>query len=197
MKKKWLTSVVLALCIALVASLFTACGKKKVTIELSQTTLSLTVGDSATLTATTSNGKDVEWSSSDTKIATVSSRGGVTAQGAGTATITATCGKATATCSVTVTEKVVIGFTFTNAAGETLTEATVDRDGTLQPTRRRPTTARSPRGNLRTRASHRSARRVLSAAFSTARRISLSRPRRVRALSKSPSWITSKARSTR
>lgn len=132
MKKKWLTSVVLALCIALVASLFTACGKKKVTIELSQTTLSLTVGDSATLTATTSNGKDVEWSSSDTKIATVSSRGGVTAQGAGTATITATCGKATATCSVTVTEKVVIGFTFTNAAGETLTEATVDRDGTLQ-----------------------------------------------------------------
>lgn len=132
MKKKWLTSVVLALCIALVASLVTACGKKKVTIELSQTTLALTVGDSATLTATTSNGKDVEWSSSDTKIATVSSRGGVTAQGAGTATITATCGKATATCSVTVTEKVVIGFTFTNAAGETLTEATVDRDGTLQ-----------------------------------------------------------------
>lgn len=132
MKKKWLTSVVLALCIALVASLVTACGKKKVTIELSQTTLALTVGDSATLTATTSNGKDVEWSSSDTKIATVSSRGGVTAQGAGTATITATCGKATATCSVTVTERVVIGFTFTDAAGATLTEATVDRDGTLQ-----------------------------------------------------------------
>ncbi len=44
MKKKWLTTVVTALCLALVASLFTACGKKQVKIELSQTTLELIVG---------------------------------------------------------------------------------------------------------------------------------------------------------
>ncbi len=33
MKKKWLTTVVTALCLALVASLFTACGKKQVKID--------------------------------------------------------------------------------------------------------------------------------------------------------------------
>ncbi len=132
MKKKWLTTVVTALCLALVASLFTACGKKQVKIELSQTTLELIVGEGATLVATTSNGKDVEWSTSDAKVATVSSRGGVTAQGAGTCTITAKYGKATATCAVTVKEKIVVSFTFTDGSGATLTEATVDRDGTLQ-----------------------------------------------------------------
>lgn len=132
MKKKWLTTVVTALCLALVASLFTACGKKQVKIELSQTTLELTVGEGATLVATTSNGKDVEWSTSDANVATVSSRGGVTAQGAGTCTITAKYGKASATCAVTVKEKIVVNFTFTDGSGATLTEATVDRDGTLQ-----------------------------------------------------------------
>lgn len=132
MKKKWLTTVVTALCLALVASLFTACGKKQVKIELSQTTLELIVGGGATLVATTSNGKDVEWSTSDANVATVSSRGGVTAQGAGTCTITAKYGKATATCAVTVKEKIVVSFTFTDGSGATLTEATVERDGTLQ-----------------------------------------------------------------
>lgn len=132
MKKKWLTTVVTALCLALVASLFTACGKKQVKIELSQTTLELIVGEGATLVATTSNGKDVEWSTSDANVATVSSRGGVTAQGAGTCTITAKYGKASATCAVTVKEKIVVNFTFTDGSGATLTEATVDRDGTLQ-----------------------------------------------------------------
>ena len=90
------------------------------------------VGEGATLVATTSNGKDVEWSTSDANVATVSSRGGVTAQGAGTCTITAKYGKATATCAVTVKEKIVVSFTFTDGSGATLTEATVDRDGTLQ-----------------------------------------------------------------
>ena len=75
-------------------------------ITLSKTSLSLTKGGSATLTATVtpSNSTDsVVWTSSNTSVATVSN-GTVTAVGNGSATITATAGSKSATCSVTVTE---------------------------------------------------------------------------------------------
>ena len=72
------------------------------TVTLDKTSLSLEVGESATLVATASG--TVEWSSSDTQVATVVN-GKVTAVGAGRAVITATCGTAKATCTVTVTEK--------------------------------------------------------------------------------------------
>ena len=73
-------------------------------ISLSETSLTLTTGDTATLTATItpSNSSDiVEWTSSDESVATVSN-GVVTAVGNGSATITATAGSVSATCAVTV-----------------------------------------------------------------------------------------------
>ena len=72
------------------------------TVTLDKASLSLEVGESATLVATASG--TVEWSSSDTQVATVVN-GKVTAVGAGRAVITATCGSAKATCTVTVTEE--------------------------------------------------------------------------------------------
>ena len=78
-------------------------------VTLNQTSLSLSVGGSATLVATVSpsnaTNKNVEWDSSNAGVASVNSNGKVTAVGAGQATITVTTldGGRTATCSVTVT----------------------------------------------------------------------------------------------
>lgn len=70
-------------------------------ITLEDTTLSLTVGGSATIDYTASG--SVTWKSSNSSVASVNN-GTVTAVGAGQATITATCGTASATCTVTVSD---------------------------------------------------------------------------------------------
>ena len=78
-------------------------------IKLDSGSLSLEVGTNATLSATVTNaeGASVQWSSSDSSVATVSG-GTVTAVGAGSATIMAKVEvdgqSASATCSVTVKE---------------------------------------------------------------------------------------------
>ena len=78
-------------------------------VSVSPTTLSINKGGTSTLTATVSPGdatnKNVNWTSNNTGVATVSTSGVVTAVAAGTATITVTTvdGGKTATCAVTVT----------------------------------------------------------------------------------------------
>lgn len=80
-------------------------------IQLSQNSLSLKIGEKATLTATVSpsnaTDKTVLWSSSQTSVATVSNAGQVTAIGNGTTVITATAGNKSAKCTVTVQEGVI------------------------------------------------------------------------------------------
>lgn len=77
-------------------------------VSLSKTELTLTEGDSETITATVkpddATDKTVEWSTSDETVATVAD-GVVTAVKEGTATITAKAGEKTATCAVTVKAK--------------------------------------------------------------------------------------------
>lgn len=87
-------------------------GKVDVTsIALNKTSLALKVGESETLTATVypSNATEnsVTWQSSDDSVVTVLN-GTVTAIKAGSATVTATAGGKSATCEVTVTEKLHI-----------------------------------------------------------------------------------------
>ncbi len=81
-------------------------------VSLDKTSISMTVGDAQTLTATVApenaTDKSLTWSSSNTTVATVSSSGLVTAYSAGTATITVTTndGSYTSSCSVAVVSPV-------------------------------------------------------------------------------------------
>lgn len=82
-------------------------------VELNQTSLTLTAGETETLTATVApsnaTNKSVTWESSDESVATVAA-GVVTAVAVGTCTITVTTvdGSKTATCDVTVTAAPVV-----------------------------------------------------------------------------------------
>ena len=83
-------------------------------IALSKTEYSMFDGDTTTLSvsynpSTTTDDRTVTWNSSNTKVATVSKDGKITAIGAGTATITAKVGNFTATCKVTVSSKILKG----------------------------------------------------------------------------------------
>ena len=73
-------------------------------VGLNKSTVTFTsVGATEQLTATTlPAGASVSWASSDTSVATVSNTGLVTSVAGGTATITATAGSLTASCSVAV-----------------------------------------------------------------------------------------------
>ena len=75
-------------------------------VTLDKTSLDLNVGSTEQLTATVNpanaTNKTVTWQSSDESVATVDADGKVTAHTPGTATITATAGGQSATCTVTV-----------------------------------------------------------------------------------------------
>ncbi len=77
-------------------------------IEVSEHSLDLNAGETAALTVSilpeNTYNKKVKWSTSDSTVATVSSEGVVSAVGGGSAVITATCGKVSDECNVTVTE---------------------------------------------------------------------------------------------
>ncbi|MCL2596450.1 MAG: Ig-like domain-containing protein [Paludibacter sp.] len=83
-------------------------------VTLSQTTLSLVVGQSQTLTATVlptnATDKSVAWTSSNASVASVAN-GFVTAKSVGSTTITAKAGNKTATCMVTVSVIAVTSIT--------------------------------------------------------------------------------------
>ena len=81
-------------------------------IYLDVNTLSFnSIGSTQQLTATTvPEGGTVSWESSNTSVATVSSSGLVTSAGYGTATITASAGDVSATCSVSVVQATLVSI---------------------------------------------------------------------------------------
>ena len=100
----WLMTICLLACLsfATVACDLNSESGAKDKVELNETSVSLEVYSEYTLTATTNVKGEVTWSSSDETVATVAG-GKVSALKVGSATITATAGKASATCEVTVT----------------------------------------------------------------------------------------------
>lgn len=95
-------------------SMFMSCSNddaKLTSISLNKATLSLTVGQTETLTATIypsyAVDKDYTWSSNSTEVATVDANGKVTAVAVGTAVISATANNGSGVkgvCAVTVAE---------------------------------------------------------------------------------------------
>ncbi len=95
-------------------------------ISLDKSTATLLRGSSLTLNATTtpSEGCLVTWSSSNASVASVNKSGKVTANTAGTATITASCLDQTATCVVSVTpDTFTVSASANNAAYGSVTGA--------------------------------------------------------------------------
>ena len=93
-----------------------SCEKKEVevavtSVQVKPASLSLLVGEKNSLTATVqpaeATDKTVRWSSSNPAVATVDETGNVTAVAEGTATITASAGKVSGSCQVTVNKQIV------------------------------------------------------------------------------------------
>ena len=105
--------------------------QSEVTVSISQQTAEIAVGDTLQLTATASDGSDIEWSSSDKTIVSVTRDGLIRGAKAGTATITAKSGEATATCVVTVKsiDVTISQTTATIEKGQTLTLTAEAGDG--------------------------------------------------------------------
>ena len=110
-------------------------------ITLNKTALNLTIGASESLVATISpsnaTNKDVEWTSSNTNVATVDTTGKVTGVSAGSATITVKTkdGSKVATCNVTVKNPVisVTGVTLNKTALNLVTGASESLIATISP----------------------------------------------------------------
>lgn len=85
--------------------------EEEYSVTLDETNLVMEKGDvfhlKATVTPNDDNAPSVTWSSSNSNVASVNDMGFVTAEGTGTATITARAGNATATCQVRVVEHTV------------------------------------------------------------------------------------------
>ena len=107
-------------------------------VSVSESQLTINVGDATTLTTTVSpdntSNKQVTWSSDKESVATVSSSGEVKGIAPGTANITATTisGGKTATCVVTVNQPVT-GITLSDSKVHVLTDGTVVIKATVKP----------------------------------------------------------------
>ncbi len=103
--KKVYKILIASLMLLLSLSMFAGCAwfQDDRTVILNQTGVEMLYGDTFVLTAQFSDRKgEFTFTSSDEKVASVTSDGTVHAVGAGVATITATCGNYSATCVVTV-----------------------------------------------------------------------------------------------
>lgn len=144
--KKTLLSIMACVLSLVFVFAFTACGDKDkdpvpTGITLDSATLEIATGDNQRLVATVTysvgenktNPSEVEWSSSNEEVASVS-RGSVVAKSAGSTTITAKIGDHSATCAVSVYELVVdiSETTVSIEKGQTKNlTATVKKDGAV------------------------------------------------------------------
>lgn len=105
-------------------------------VSLNRRSATITVGNTVTLRATVSPSnaanKTVRFSSSNSSVATVSSRGVVTGKAAGTCTITATAGGKKATCTVKVNKKAETTPTKDKTTTEKVSIKKITMDSTIR-----------------------------------------------------------------
>ena len=110
MKKSILKISVVLLTLVMMLGCFAACNATVESIVLSNTEIKINVGStqavSCTIVPEDATDKTVTWESSNTAVATVNNMGVISAIGAGTCTITAKCGEAEASLTVTVAKPV-------------------------------------------------------------------------------------------
>lgn len=107
MKSKKVMSIVALLLVACMLLPFAACAVQVDGVEISQASLTLNVGQEATLTAMVmpqNAPQDISWQSSDPAVATVDGNGKVTGIAKGSALIRASAGAKSAQCTVTVVD---------------------------------------------------------------------------------------------
>ncbi len=122
------------------AALLVACSEDKpvhaTDVELSATSLTLCLGESATLNATIIPENSIEttvtWIVADGRIASVNN-GTVTALAIGTTTITANVGTASANCTVTVSPISVSSITLSETEAELIIGETLQLSATVKP----------------------------------------------------------------
>lgn len=124
--KKIRNIIIAVLSIVCLSCLFAGCVKGSVTLD--KTELTLEYGKTAQLTATVTDiEEEVVWSTSNENIVKVDQNGKVTAVNTGTATVTATAGKKSAKCTVTVGEyQLAVTLNKTNV---TLNPVVIGEDG--------------------------------------------------------------------
>ena len=135
MNRRILTAVILLLAFAV--GLLSACAVASPDIQMSESSVSLTVGSSVSLTATDPAGKAVPaltWTSSDENIASVDG-GTVKAKAVGSAVIRAAAesGKS-CSCNVTVTEKEITKITLDHQTATVEEGKTIQLTATFTPT---------------------------------------------------------------
>lgn len=124
--KKIRNIIIAVLSIVCLSCLFAGCVKGSVTLD--KTELTIEYGKTAQLTATVTDIEEkVVWSTSNENIVKVDQDGKVTAVDTGTATVTATAGKKSAKCTVTVGEY-QLAVTL-NKANVTLNPVVIGEDG--------------------------------------------------------------------
>jgi uncharacterized protein YjdB len=127
----------------------TAAAVPVASVTVAPTTASLTVGQTAQLTATPKDangtplsGRAVTWATSNAGVATVSTTGVVTGVAAGTATITATSEGQSGTAAITVTNVPVASVTVTPGVASLLVGGTVQLTATLKDANGNPLSGR-------------------------------------------------------
>lgn len=100
--------IIAALALIAAVCMFVGCSGEKITVTLSDSSITIQPGHTYELTATVDGSEEaVVWATSDGAVATVDQNGKVTAVAEGSATITATVKEESATCAVTVAKELV------------------------------------------------------------------------------------------
>lgn len=125
MKRIRVFSVIMTFIIASLCVSFFGVEKVNAAVKISQTKITMSIGQKKTLKLNGAKGK-ITWKSSDKRIAEISSKGVVKAKKSGQATITAKASNGKKTCKVTVRGEAILSGTGFSQDGMSFTNSIFD-----------------------------------------------------------------------